>query len=78
MKLKKRISAFLLAGAMMLMLAMEASAFDYADTITEKEVLDQINNGSAVVENEVRDVYSYTQEEIESDEGLTNLFAWMG
>ena len=75
MKLKKRISAFLLAGAMMLMLAMEASAFDYADTITEKEVLDQINNGSAVVENEVRDVYSYTQEEIESDGGLTNLFA---
>lgn len=43
MKLKKRIGAFLLAGAMMLMLAMEASAFDYADTITEKEVLDQIN-----------------------------------
>lgn len=75
----KKIVAIALTLIMCLTMSVPALASENeaAPTITEEEVLAAIENGTATITTEVRDVSSYTAEEISADAGLQELFANM-
>ena len=69
----KKIATSLLSVIMVFTLAVPAFAMDKPE-ITEDEVLTAISNGTAEVVMEAIPISSYTEEDINADEGLKELF----
>lgn len=73
MKTVKQIGAALLSIIMTFSLSVPAFAAK-SDAITEEDVLAAISNGTATVTTEARPLSSFTDEEIDSDAGLQEIF----
>lgn len=71
--MKKKICALFLALAMCLSLSVPAFASE--SSISEEDFLNAIENGTATIISESRDISTFTDAEINADPGLSELFA---
>ena len=76
----KKIIAMLLSLSLVFGITSPAYADEVSQKIkiTEKQALEEINSGKADISFEIRDISSYTAEEIAQDAGLRALFAQGG